>query len=290
MATKRPGSRSSAAAKLQRVYGENVILSAGAVQSPPILWRSGVGPKDRLSALGIECVLDQPGVGSNLIDHQQTLVGMIPKEGVCSMENPVVQVLGRYTAPGSTQFNDMQLYMVSQVDLTQFPEMMAAFGGQPMIFSVMTGLQRPKSRGQVSIATKDFHAAPTIDLRYYEDEEDIRRSLDGVRLCWDIANLPSLKDKSEGIVILTQEIVDDDEQLAGYIRAVSNTIFHPVGTAKMGPDSDPTAVVDQHCRVKGLQNLRVVDASVMPNIVSANTNLTCIMIGEKVADLIKSGK
>ncbi|MFN0146940.1 MAG: GMC family oxidoreductase [Dehalococcoidia bacterium] len=275
--------------ELQRVYGENIVLSAGAVQSPPILWRSGVGPKEKLAALGIDCLIDQPAVGANLIDHPQAFVGMIPKEGVCSMDNPLVQILGRYTAPGSSQFNDMQLYMINHVDMTQFPELMETFGGHPMIFSIMTGLQRPNSRGAVSINTRDFRAAPVIDLHYYDDEEDMRRSLDGMRRCWEISNLPAMQEKAQGTIILTQEIVDDDEQLAAYIRAVSSTIFHPVGTCKMGPDTDPGAVVDQYCRVKGVEGLRVVDASIMPNIVTANTNFTCMMIGEKVADFIKAG-
>jgi choline dehydrogenase len=276
--------------ELQKVYGENVTLSAGAVQSPPILMRSGIGPKAQLEQFGIRTVVDQPAVGSNLIDHQQTFVGLIPKQGVCSMENPIVQIFGRYTAPGSDQVNDMQLYMISHADLTDFPEMMAAFGGHPMLFMVMSGLQRPRSRGRLSLRSADFHEHPQLDLHYYEDEEDMRRSLDGVRLCWEIANLPAIKEKSQGIVLLDQATVDSDEALAGYIRAVSNTIFHPVGTAKMGPDSDPEAVVDQHCRVRGVEGLRVVDASIMPNIVSANTNFTCMMIGEKVADFIKAGK
>jgi choline dehydrogenase len=264
---------------LQSVYGENITLSAGAVQSPPILWRSGIGPKSELERLGIPVVLDQPNA----------FVGLIPKPGVCSMENPILQVAGRYTAPGSEQFNDMQLYMISHVDLTQFPEMMAIFGGHPMLFSLMSGLQRPNSRGAVTLASSDYHHAPVIDLHYFEDAEDMRRAIAGVRLCWDLANLPSIREKSDGIVLLTQDIIDNDEVLAGYIEAVSNTIFHPVGTCKMGPDTDPGAVVDQYCRVRGVERLRVVDASIMPNIVSANTNFTCMMIGERVAAMIADG-
>jgi choline dehydrogenase len=259
------------------------------VQSPPILLRSGVGPKAELEKLGIPVVHDVPGVGANLIDHPQTFVGLVPKPDVCSMENPVIQIGLRYTAGGSDQFNDMQLYMVSQADMTQLPELMAALGGHPMLFAVMSVLQRPFSRGKVSIASTDFHEHPLIDLNYYEDEDDMRRSLEGVRLCWKVANSPTIMEKAESVVLLTQEVVDDDEALAGYIRAVSSTLYHPVSTCKMGPQSDPGAVVDQHCRVYGLENLRVVDASVMPNIPSANTNLTCIMIGERVADWVKAG-
>jgi choline dehydrogenase-like flavoprotein len=275
--------------QMQTINGDRVILSAGAIQTPPMLWRSGIGPSDRLGALGIRCRVDHPGVGVNLIDHPQTPVGLVPKPGVCSMENPVVQILGRYTATGSSQFNDMQLCMISQADLTQMPEMMELLG-VPMLFAITSILQRPNSRGSVSVTSADHHAAPVIDLNYYDDGEDMRRSLEGVRLAWDIANQPGIRDNAESFVVIDQDIVEDDEALAGYIRALCSTLFHPVGTCKMGPDSDSGAVVDQYCRVRGVENLRVVDASVMPNITSANTHLTCVMIGEKVAEFMASGR
>jgi choline dehydrogenase len=252
--------------------------------------RSGIGPRKQLEAHGIDVLLDQPAVGANLIDHQQTGVSLIPRPGVCSMDNPLVQLLGRYTAHGSGQFNDMQLFPVNHVDLTQFPEMMAALGGHPMLFTVATGLQRPNSRGSLSLASADCHVQPVLDLNYFADEEDMRRMVAGMRLCWEIANTPAVRAMSEGIVMLTQEVVDNDEALAEFIRMTASTIFHPVGTCRMGPESDPDAVVDQYCRVRGVEHLRVVDASIMPNIVRANTNLTCMMIGEHVADLVKTGR
>ena len=102
-----------------------------------------------------------------------------------------------------------------------------------------------------------------------------------------MANSPAVQENAESIVILTQEVVDDDEALGAYIRAVSSTLFHPVSTCKMGPQSDRGAVVDQHCRVHGLENPRVVDASVMPNIPSANTNLPSLMIGERFGEWLR---
>jgi choline dehydrogenase len=274
--------------EMQRVYGKRITLSAGAVASPAILLRSGIGPKADLLALGIEPVLDLPGVGANLIDHPAAGVSLLPKEGVCDMANPVVQMGVRYTAPDSAEFNDMQLYMISQVDLTQFPEAMAVVGA-PMVFGVNAVLQRPRSRGRLSLTSADPHVQPAIDLNYVSDPEDMRRMVEGIRLCWQVAQAPSIAQHATGVALLNEQFMSMDEAIKGYINMTVTTLFHPVGTAKMGPDSDETAVVDQQCRVRGIDNLRVVDASVMTNIPRANTNLTCIMIGEKVSDWMRDG-
>jgi choline dehydrogenase len=111
--------------------------------------------------------------------------------------------------------------------------------------------------------------------------------VEGLRICWQVAQTPEVQALIDGVVGLSEVDLADDAALEREVRATANTTFHPVGTAKMGPASDPEAVVDERCRVHGLEGLRVVDASVMPNIVRANTNLTCIMIGERVADWMR---
>ncbi|MDZ7727432.1 MAG: GMC family oxidoreductase N-terminal domain-containing protein [Dehalococcoidia bacterium] len=206
------------------------------------------------------CMLDRPSVGANLVDHPVASVTLLPKDGVCSMENPVVQIGTRYTAPGSKHFNDMQLYMISQIDMTQLPELQAALGAPDMVFSLISVLQKPYSRGSVKLASADFHEPPHIDLRYHEDPEDMRRAKDGVRLAWEIAHRPEVEQFHNGVLILTEDMVNDDAALEEYIRATSTTLYHPVSTCKMGPSEDPTAVVDQHGRVYGVPGLRVVDA------------------------------
>jgi len=228
-------------------------------------------------------VLDAPGVGANLIDHPVATVGMVPVPGVCEKSQPVVQVGIRYTAPGSTVWNDMQLYMLSQVDLTEIPAMMA-LAGAPMVFAVAATLQRPLSRGRLSLTSPDPRVQPRIDLNYLDHPEDMRRMVEGVRLAWRMARWPAIVRHAERVVILTEEMIADDEVVRGYLQMSVNTIYHPVSTARMGPDGDAGAVVDQRGRVRGLEGLSVVDASIMPNIPRANTNLTCIMMGERVAD------
>jgi choline dehydrogenase len=135
--------------------------------------------------------------------------------------------------------------------------------------------------------TTDPRAQPLIQLNFATDPEDLRRLVEGVRLAWQIAHQPEIARHTHHVALLTEETMGSDDALAAYVRATVSTQFHPSGTARMGPAGDPMAVVDQHCRVRAIPNLRVVDASVMPSIPRANINLTCIMIGEHVSDWMR---
>ncbi|MGH2586884.1 MAG: GMC family oxidoreductase, partial [Dehalococcoidia bacterium] len=275
------------AAEMQQVAGQRVTLSAGAVASPAILLRSGIGPAADLQAIGIEPRLDLPGVGANLIDHPPAGVILLPRPGVIDLNEPFIQVILRYTATGSADFNDMQLYMLSHQELAPIvgPEA-AGLVGVSVAMALFASLQHPRSRGRLTLASADPHVQPRIDLNYFSDPEgeDLRRLADGVRLAYQIALEPELARYHQGIALLSDEVIASDDQLHDYVRQTATTTFHPVSTARMGPDGDSGAVVDPRCRVRGIDNLRVVDASVMPNIPSANTNMPCIMIGERVAD------
>ncbi len=274
--------------EMQTVYGENIILSAGAIQSPPILLRSGIGSAEDVAAIGVGQIQDLPGVGHNLIEHPMAYVFCVPKPGVCDLDNPLLQTMLRYTADGGEE-NDMQLYGVNHFVLSDLPELHEIFGVD-MAFAIAPGLQRPNSRGRLHVESADLHAAPRIELNFFDDEQDRARMREGMRIAWKIAQSPAVAEYYERIELLDQATIDDDDALDEYIWNTAAQIFHPVGTAKMGPASDPEAVVDAHGRVHGIDGLRVVDASIMPNIVRANTNLTCIMIGERVADWIKAGE
>lgn len=274
--------------ELQCVYSDNVILSAGAIQSPPILLRSGIGSAEDVATLGVDLVHELPGVGHNLIEHPMALVFCVPKPGVCDLANPLLQSLLRYTSNGGEE-NDMQIFAVNHFVLTDLPEMHKIFGVD-IAFAIAAGLQRPHSRGRLRVESADLRAAPRIELNFFDDEFDRARMREGMRIAWEIAQAPEIAELYERIELLDQALMDDDEALDEYIWTTASEIFHPVGTAKMGPASDPEAVVDSHGRVHGIEGLRVVDASIMPNIPRANTNLTCIMIGERVADWIKGGE
>ena len=274
------------AGAVQQVHGRRVTLSAGAIASPALLMRSGIGPRDELTTLGIKCQVNSPGVGRNLIDHPMVFVVATPVAGI-PHDPQVTNPIGiRYTAAGSDEFNDMQMYVFELFD-TSVSAGLQLDVPVPSV-SVVPGLQRPRSRGTLRLRSANPDVPPIINLNYLDDREDMRRMADGVRLAWRLMHEGPLAPMLKEFVNLTPEVVQSDSALETFMRDNSTTIFHPVGTAKMGPDNDPMAVVDQYCRVRGVEGLRVVDASIMPNIVRANTNLTCIMIGERIADWMRT--
>ncbi len=180
----------------------------------------------------------------------------------------------------------MQMYIFNfyNKDLWQGPGLDVPW---PSI-AVTPGLQRPRARGRVSLRSSDPDVPVNIDLNYLDDPEDVRRMVEGVRIAWSLMNSAPLAPYIKEFFNITKEIVDSDSATADFVRNSCGTIYHPTTTAKMGPKSDPETVVDQYFRVHGVEGLRVVDASVMPNIVRANTNLTCIMLGERAADWMRA--
>ena len=272
----------------EQVRGRRITLAAGAIGSPAILLRSGIGPKAALASLGIEPVADLPGVGAGLTDHPVTRLLLVPKPGSCNPDTPLAQVVLRYTAPGSGEFNDMQQVMFSHVDVAGIGgEQAVATVGTPLAIGLPVALERPLTRGQLRLASTDPRVQPLIQLNFAAHPEDLRRLVEGVRLAWQIAHQPEIARHTHHVALLSEETMGSDDALAAYVRATVSTQFHPCGTARMGPADDPMAVLDQHCRLRNVPNLRVVDASVMPTIPRANINLTCIMIGEHVADWMR---
>jgi choline dehydrogenase len=271
------------------VRGRRITLSAGAIGSPAILLRSGIGPEEALAELGIAPAVGLPGVGAGLADHPVSRLLLVPRPGSSDLELPLAQIVARYTAPGSDEFNDMQLVMFSHVDVAGIggDEAVTRVGAQVAI-GLPTALERPRSRGRVTLANANPAVPPLIELHFADDPEDLRRLVEGVRLAWQVAHEPEIAAHTERVALLSEEAVDSDEALGAYVRATVTTQFHPCGTARMGPADDAMAVVDAHCRVRGVDRLRVVDASIMPSIPRANINLTSIMIGERTADWMRS--
>ncbi|MDL4777356.1 MULTISPECIES: GMC family oxidoreductase [Thermomonosporaceae] len=269
------------------IRARRVVLCAGAVGSPAILIRSGIGPADDLGRLGVGLRLDRPGVGANLIDHPRTGVFMSAKPGAFQRSDPFLQTIVRTTAEGSQEFNDLQYYMVNHFDLTLFPELQM-LARSSTIIGVMVVHQRPQSRGRLVLPSADPAAAPEIDLNFLATEHDLKVLVDGVRTSWSLAMHPGIRDLGEDVVVLNdRSLVDDEEMVRQYVKSSLDSAYHPVGTARMGPAGDDGAVVDQRLRVHGTEGLYLCDASVMPSIVSANTNLTSIMLGERLADWLR---
>ncbi len=261
------------------VEANEIILSGGGIGSPQILMLSGVGPAAHLEELGIEVVLDSPGVGQNLRDHPNVRVPIAVKEDFpLDPEAPRSQLALRYTAAGSSDRNDMQILASS---------FSSPMGGDPaegegIRFTCV--LELAVGAGELKLVSTDPHEQPFLDYRYLQDPWDRERMREGVRLCLGLLEHDAYKDIVEFCITPTDQDLVSDDALDQWLMQNVTTTQHISGTCKMGPDSDPMAVIDQYCKVRGVEGLRVVDVSVLPDCIRANTNATTIMIAERVAD------
>jgi len=281
-----------------------VLLSAGAIGSPHLLLLSGVGPADELQKHGLEVKADLSGVGKNLQDHLIAMVAWDDKSGIAPPITPLHMLgfLARYltsgtgplsvsaaecgafvrTQPGA-QRPDLQFHMLP-VGTTQTNFDEQAFEPTGRRYSLLPTLLYPESRGELTLQSRDPAAAPCIDPRYFQEDADMRVMLEGVRMAQAIGRSRALE-ACRGTSRTPLTDASDEATLRAEIKRRCNTLFHPVGTCKMGIDAQ--AVVDPQLRVRGVDGLRVVDASIMPLIVGGNTNAPTIMIAEKAADMIR---
>ena len=261
------------------VESNKVVLSAGALKSPHILMLSGIGPKDQLDEYGIDVLQNTPGVGANLRNHPISPISFKVKEGIkLQPDASGVRIALRYTAKGSDDSNDMMMTTSS---------LFSPFTGEMLpdrIGRISCVIELPAGAGFVRLNSADPAVQPKFDYRYFSHPEDMRRMRDGIRLAVKMLETDAYKDVSDGRVTPTEGILTDDDALDLWIRQTVGSARHVSGTCKIGPDSDPMAVVDQQCRVKGLQGLWIADSSVMPQVPRANANATAIMIGERVAE------
>ena len=270
------------------VEGEQIIVSSGAVASPQLLLLSGVGPAQQLQNLGISVVHDLPGVGKNLRDHPSAAAIYQATGEKPDVQAPVIQVGLRYTVEGSNLRNDMQLspmLMTSEHRPAQIQ-----IDDDLNYVGMSASLQLALGQGELTLQSTDPHEQPFLNYNYYQEEEDLRRMREAIRLGVRMAAHSAYSGIMLERIMPTDDELADDEALNDWLRRNSGTSHHISGTCKMGPDSDPLTVVDQYLRVKGIEGLRVADASVMPDCIRANTNATTIMIGERCADFIKDGK
>ena len=277
------------------VRAGQIILSAGAIASPQLLMLSGVGPAAPLSRLGIPVVQDMSGVGQNLRDHPKVYITWHVK---ADDPAPAGVVRGgvtlRYTAPGSHLRNDMWLNMgafvsprVNTLD-PRYADTNADRRSESHI-DMMLSLLLPLSSGELTLASTDPTVQPVMTYNYLAEPFDRQRLRDGVRLCLNLAESDPLAAFLGERIGPTDADLASDDALDHWLRREATTFSHIAGTCKMGPASDPMAVVDQYGNVHGLEALRIVDASIMPDLVRAPINPTVIMMGERLADLIRQG-
>lgn len=273
----------------EELRARRVVVSAGAVHTPGVLLRSGIGPAEELHRHGIDVRLDLPGVGAGLVEQARTGVFMVPKPGAENLGASVGQIVMRTAGTGTGRTNDMYYAMVNHFNLAiQFPHLRDA-AGAARVTCLLAVAREPRSRGRITLASTDPRVAPHVDLNFLSSEEDHQLLADGLRVVWELAQSPKIRDTADRIVLLTDSLMDSDEAVRDYVTASVDPAYNPVGTARMGPAGDPGAVVDQRCAVYGTDGLFVADASVMPGQVRANINMTVTMIGERVAALLTDG-
>ena len=274
--------------RMQTISARRVIISAGAIHSPTILMRSGIGEEQQLSAHGIVSLVDLPGVGQNLIDHAAVGIWAIPESDVNPLDKEVHQAMLRYSSAVSPPFdrNDMSLYMLSSVDTEQYPALKVVLNSLSAL-AISSVLGKPQSRGNVTLASANCRDCPNVVLNCAKESSDKQKIMEGVRLAWDILQQAPLRSKYKKIFAWNQRIIDSDKLLSNTIATFVRGSWHAVGTAQMGQDHDNMAVVDQYGHVFGIDRLVVADASIMPTIPSVPTNLTCMMIGEVLADTLR---
>lgn len=261
--------------------GEQVVVCAGAIDSPKLLMLSGVGPADELRRHGIDAGVDLPGVGRNFHDH-----------ATCS----VIFAAGQELPLPSPGLPEMQthLFWRSRPELAtpdlqpinfSLPLYDTWMSGPEQAYTLRAGLIRPTARGSVTLASADPADAPLIDPNYMGTEEDMAAMVAAVRLCREIGRQPALAEWNGGELYPGPDIDDDDEDaVRDYVRRAVSTYHHHAGSCRMGIDED--AVVDPQLCVRGVEGLRVADAAVMPFVTSGNTHAPSVMIGERASDLI----
>ncbi|HUO12589.1 MAG TPA: GMC oxidoreductase, partial [Caulobacteraceae bacterium] len=287
-----------------RCRGE-VILCAGAIGSPQILQLSGVGPADWLASAGVPVRLDRPGVGRNLQDHLQqraiyqvrgartlntayhSWIGraLMGAEYLAFRRGPMTMApsqLGIFTRSSPDQERSNIEFHVQPLSLDRFGEPLHRFAAVTLSACNL----QPTSRGEVRLRSADPGDAPAIAPHYLSTEEDRRVAADAIRATRRLMAQPALAPYQPTEYLPGPGVGDDAAALAKAAGDIGTTIFHPVGTAKMGLPSDPYAVVDERLRVIGLDRLRVIDASVMPTLTSGNTNTPTIMIADKGAGMV----
>ncbi len=256
-----------------------VVLCGGSLMTPPVLMHSGIGPREHLESFGIDVLGDEPGVGANLSDHPAlSVVCQVRDASLIDFDAPIIQTILRYTTEGSDKRNDMQIEQFSYVGRE----------GGPPLFGIAACLEYQYGRGELRLRSADPMAPPVIDCRFCEDERDAARLGLAFRDALAFTRKGPLADMIEAVTFPDPRRPLSDEEATGLCRKLAGSGFHPCGTVKMGPVTDPLAVVDQYGCAHRFDHLVVADASIMPFVPRANINLTTIMIGEKIGEWIRT--
>ncbi len=264
---------------VRQLNADRVVLAAGATATPGILLRSGLGPDDELTRLGVARVRHLPGVGARLLDHPGLAILFRPhKSGLSSLEHPIVQTVCRYTSTGSECPDDMQLQPGSWIPLPRVPV--------PGV-TIATCIGKPRGHGRLRYPSAHAGARPKIDTAFLVEEEDRARAREALRWIGRLAKTKALSSLARPVYPRSSPW-DAAGEFTGPLEQITGSGYHPAGTAPMGPEHDPMAVTDGRGRVYGVEGLFIADASLMPTIPSSNTNLPTLMLGERIGEWLRA--
>lgn len=266
------------AGHVETVTAPHVVLACGAVHTPAVLVRSGIGPRDVLERLGLGVERALEGVGQHLQDHPAIGPTLVPKPGVADWDQPVIQTTLYYTAAGFGDFNDMQIEPLSFMHIP---------GAGPLLLGMAACVFKSYSSGRLLFESADVDAKPRVEMDYLSDERDFIKLREGLLRAVALCHTKAIGGVAEGIKRPTDAELADAAGLEAWIRRNCSTGAHPSCTARMGPADDRTAVVDELGRVHGVRGLRIADASIFPRVPSANTNVPTIMVAERIAEWLR---
>ena len=259
-----------------RITGDHVVLTAGALSTPNLLVLSGIGPAATVATLGIPVVCDVPAVGKNVHDHPQVLVQVaVPDQADPASPDARFQVALVWSCATGTSRNDMRVFPAFDFD---------------GVLKYHCALQLPASCGDLEFVSPDPSVGPRIHFRYLEHAIDRERFREAVRVVLELLEQPPLRDIGNGRIEPSDGTVADDRQLDAWVAQTLVSSMHTSGTCRMGSPNNEMAVVDDHGRVYGVDNLTIADLSIAPNVVRAPTNATATMIGERIANLFDVGQ
>jgi choline dehydrogenase len=266
----------------RRFTGGEIVLTAGAIHSPAILLRSGVGAAAEIARAGGRTLLDLPGVGKNLMEHPAVSIWAVPRDGVSPEGEPIHQTMMQQRSTAGGALCDLQLFMLSALPTRKLPPLRDVVGAE-VALGISVVVATPLSRGRVEILDTDPARHPRIYLNLVREAADLRRMMEGLRTAWRLLRGERIAACVERVVLWHQGVVDSDAMMDKVIRTTVRGAWHPAGTLRMGREGDAAAVVDQRGRLYGCANVVVADASIMPALPSVPTNLTCMLVAERIA-------
>jgi choline dehydrogenase len=265
--------------RIERLIADRLVVACGAIGTPGLLLRSGIGPRAELGRLGVPVVVDSPSVGRRLYDHPGAAVVLAPKVPIADPSLPLIQTMARYTSRGSSLPFDMQIQPGSWLPI---------WGLSLPAVAVMCCLGKPRGHGTIHFPSADPFAAPHIEASFLAEPEDHARMVEAIERIWELLRQPSLATLADPFYP-TRGVLGRGDRLRAFLPKITGSGYHPCGSVPMSAERIEEGAVDQRGRLRGVLGVAVADASIMPSIPSANTNLATIMIGERIGAWLQGG-